>query len=261
VIAYTVGEGRPLVLIHGFGVDHRIMLPLEDALRTAIGWRRIYLDLPWAENAPASDAASAQDVADAIVAELQSTLGGEPFAVVGNSFGGMIARYVAHRMRDQLLGLATLAAAFAPIPQRILPPRQVVHVNETVLEAAGPARGEFEDMAVVQSLAALDAFSRYVLPGLQGAKQDVMDRISQNYAFKAEPEALDAPPLTVPTLHISGRQDHVTGYEDGLALRDHYPRASYAVLDAAGHNVHLEQPNITSALLLDWLTRMETTAR
>lgn len=47
------------------------------------------------------------------------------------------------------------------------------------------------------------------------------------------------------------------GYEDGWRLRDHYPRGTYAVLDLAGHNVHLEQPQLTTALIRDWLRRMD----
>lgn len=47
VIAQILGEGLPLVVIHGFGVDHRIMLPLEDAIDEC-GWQQIYIDLPWA---------------------------------------------------------------------------------------------------------------------------------------------------------------------------------------------------------------------
>lgn len=45
MIAQVLGEGLPLVVIHGFGVDHRIMLPLEDAIEDS-GWQRIYIDLP-----------------------------------------------------------------------------------------------------------------------------------------------------------------------------------------------------------------------
>lgn len=261
MLAHSAGAGRPLVLLHGFGVDHRIMLPLEETLAAVPGWRRLYLDLPWAEGAPASGVSSAQEVADGVVAELQTHLGTGPFAVLGNSFGGLIARYVAHRLRGQLLGLATLAAVFAPADRRVLPPRQVLLADDGVLGAAGDARAGFEEMAVVQTPAALEAFERYVLPGVRGAKQDVLERVSRNYSLQTEPELLSAAPLQVPVLHISGRQDHVTGYEDGLAFREHYPRATYAVLDAAGHNVHLEQPAITAALLLDWLARMELASR
>jgi pimeloyl-ACP methyl ester carboxylesterase len=56
VIAQILGEGQPLVVIHGFGVDHRIMLPLEDAALDESGWQRIYIDLPWAEGNAKSNA-------------------------------------------------------------------------------------------------------------------------------------------------------------------------------------------------------------
>ena len=43
-----------------------------------------------------------------------------------------------------------------------------------------------------------------------------------------------------------------------MCIRDrHYPRGSFVVLDAAGHNVHLEQPEVTGALFREWLARMD----
>ena len=53
----------------------------------------------------------------------------------------------------------------------------------------------------------------------------------------------------------------MTGYEDGWKLRDHYVRGTYAVLDSAGHNAHLERPELTAALVKDWLARTGTAAR
>lgn len=82
-----------------------------------------------------------------------------------------------------------------------------------------------------------------------------------NYALDAVPEECHPEPFTAPALHLFGRQDDVVGYEDGLALRDHYPRGSFVVLDAAGHNVHLEQPDITAALVRDWLARIDRESR
>ncbi|WP_412873139.1 alpha/beta fold hydrolase [Curtobacterium flaccumfaciens] len=79
------------------------MLPLADAVQD-LPWRIVFLDLPWAEDAAATATAkSAVDVAAGVLAEIDAHLGDEPFAVVGNSFGGMIARHVAHerpRRRD-----------------------------------------------------------------------------------------------------------------------------------------------------------------
>jgi pimeloyl-ACP methyl ester carboxylesterase len=258
VIARVLGSGRPLVALHGFGVDHRIMLPLADAVQD-LPWRMVFLDLPWAEAAAATaTATSAVDVADEALADIDDYLGDEPFAVIGNSFGGMIARHVAHERRDHVLGIATLASVVQPAhADRAVPERMVLHTDPSVLEAAGVAREAFEEVSVIQDAAAFAAFERYVLPGLRGADTAVMDRIAADYALEAVPEERHPEPFTAPALHMFGRQDDVVGYEDGLALRDHYPRGSFVVLDGAGHNVHLEQPGITAALVRDWLARID----
>lgn len=261
MIAQISGEGLPLVVVHGFGVDHRIMLPLEDAI-DGCGWQRIYIDLPWAEGNADLNATSANHVAQGALDDIHECLGDRPFAVIGNSYGGMIARYVAHERRDQVLGLATLAGVCEPSHQaRILPRRQIVREDASVLAAAGQARGDYEAMTVVQSEATLDAFTRYALPGLRGANQTILERVAAEYALSAEPEIAHPAPFEAPSLHLFGRQDHVTGYEDGWKLRDHYVRGTYAVLDAAGHNAHLERPDLTAALVKDWLVRTSASAR
>jgi pimeloyl-ACP methyl ester carboxylesterase len=255
VIAQVSGEGLPLVAVHGFGVDHRIMLPLEDVIDGA-GWQRIYLDLPWAEGNADMHASSANQVAQGALEDIQDYLGNQPFAVIGNSYGGMIARYIAHELRDQVLGLATLAGVFEPFHQaRSLPHRKVVRNDRSVLATAGQVRDDYEELTVVQSEATLRAFIRYVLPGLRGANQTVLERVAADYALSVEPEVAHPAPFEAPSLHLFGRQDHITGYEDGWNLRDHYVRGTYAVLDAAGHNAHLERPDLTAALVKDWLLR------
>jgi pimeloyl-ACP methyl ester carboxylesterase len=264
VITRTTGRGRPIVAVHGFGIDHRILLPLEHAVTDA-PWRWVHLDLPWVRESPGYDpsVASAQQVADAVREAIRAHLGDEPFAIVGNSFGGMIARSVAHELRDQVLGLATIVGVVEPDhARRRVPPRQVVLGDPDVVASAepGPARDDFAALSVVQTAATLDAHERYVLPGVRAADQTVVDRIATDYALGAEPEARHPAPFTAPSLHLFGRQDDVVGYEDGLALRDHYPRGTYAVLDAAGHNAHLERPAVATALFRDWLDRMSWTA-
>ncbi|ABK02037.1 alpha/beta hydrolase fold protein [Arthrobacter sp. FB24] len=260
VIAQIVGEGQPLVVIHGFGVDHRIMLPLEDALDES-GWQRIYIDLPWAAGNADVDVSSAEQVAQGALDDIHEYLGDRSFAVIGNSFGGMIARYVAHELRDRVLGLATLAGVFEPTHEaRILPRRQVVREDPSVLALAGQVRNDYEELTVVQSEATLEAFTRYALPGLRSVNQTILDRVAAEYALSVEPEIAHPAPFEAPSLHLFGRQDHVTGYEDGWKLRDHYVRGTYAVLDAAGHNAHLERPDLTAALVKDWLARTSASA-
>lgn len=42
----------------------------------------------------------------------------------------------------------------------------------------------------------------------------------------------------------------------GLALLPHYPRATFVVLDVAGHNLQIEQPTLFDALIMEWLDRV-----
>lgn len=256
MIAHTSGSGRPLIAIHGFGVDHRILLPLE-SVAGVDAWRRIYLDLPWAAGGVASDAGTTQQIADRVVAEIRAIVGDEPFAIIGNSYGGMISRYVAHEMREQVLGLATIAGVTVSArSQRNLPAREVIVNDESVLASAGDMREYFADVSVVQTPEALADFLTYVMPGVLGADETIMNRVARSYGLDVEPEIAHPEPFTAPSLHMFGRQDDGVGYEDGLALRDHYTRATYAVLDAAGHNTHIERSSLGSALIADWLQRM-----
>ncbi len=260
MIAHTSGEGTPLVVVHGFAVDHRIMLPLEEMVAER-PWRRVYLDLPWAEAAEDTGVASPRELADAVVEEVRAIADEGPFAVVGNSFGAMVARHVAHELRAQCVGLATLAGVFEmDHARRVLPERQVVRPDAGVLDAAADAREDFAEMAVLQTPAAFRAFVRHVLPGVRGADQAVLERLGERYADAPTPEA-GAAPFDAPSLHVLGRQDHVVGFEDGTALRQHYTRGSFAILDGTGHNLHLERPALVGALVGDWLDRVELSAR
>jgi pimeloyl-ACP methyl ester carboxylesterase len=212
VFAHETGSGTPVVLLHGFGLDHRSLLPLDPTFERSGRWRRIYLDLPGATGSPAKAVAGSQEVADAVVEEIRARAGAEPFAVLGNSFGGMIARYVAHELRSQVLGLATLAGVFvAPRDERTVPPRTVLRREPGIVPLLGAALAHYREDAVVESTADARAFLQYVLP---------------------------------------------VGYSDAWSRVGHYPRASFAALDAAGHHLLFEQPELCSALVADWLERI-----
>jgi pimeloyl-ACP methyl ester carboxylesterase len=251
------GTGTPLVLLHGFGIDHRALLPLDPVLEAAGGWRRLYLDLPGAGGTPVGDVASTQDVVAAVEAELDRRIGDEPFAVLGQSFGGMVARQVAHDLRPRVLGLATVAGVFvAEHARRTVPPATVLRTDPEALALAGEAAGDYAEGAVVQSVPHARAFLDHVRPGLLAADPRALARIAARYSLDREPEDAHPEPFTRPGLVLTARQDQVVGYEDAWARREHYPRTTFAVLDAAGHDVQVEQPALTGALVADWLARV-----
>lgn len=255
------GSGTPLVLLHGFGVDHRLVLPLDPVIEAVGQWRRIYPDLPGMGGTPVGDVASAEDVVTVVEEEIRRRLGGAAFAILGISFGAMIARRVAHDFREQVLGLAAIVPVFvADNGQRDVPPRTVVTQDPEVLRGLGDGGEAYADMAVVQAPGSALTFIDYIYPGMVAADDKALERIAGHYALDRDPEDASPAPFTQPSLFITGRQDQVVGYRDAWARTEHYPRSTFAVLDAAGHLLHLDQAALSAALLTDWLQRVRMSA-
>jgi pimeloyl-ACP methyl ester carboxylesterase len=81
-------------------------------------------------------------------------------------------------------------------------------------------------------------------------------QLQQAYAFSFPVEPLPEP-FARPAMIVTGRQDHIVGYEDAVTLLPSYPRAQFSVLDRAGHNLQIEQRALVETLFADWLDRME----
>jgi len=84
-IAYEVrGEGRPILLIHGWSADRRYLLAdLEPVFAGRPGWLRIYIDLPGHGATPAPDWLSTQDQMLSVVRDfIDAVVPQGPLAIV-----------------------------------------------------------------------------------------------------------------------------------------------------------------------------------
>ena len=113
---------------------------------------------------------------------------------------------------------------------------------------------EFRDYLVVQTPATLRRFQETVAPGVALADQPALQRIFERWRLRTPPE--HGPAYTNPTLILTGRQDATAGYAGSWRLLEHYPRATFAVLDRAGHALLHEQVGLAPALLAEWLDRV-----
>jgi len=251
------GEGTPLLFIHGNGVDHRLLLDLDDVFDDG-GWERLYLDLPGFGGTPAlGDDGGLPALADWLDDAAGELTGGRPFAVVGNSLGGLLARELAARHPEQVLGLALLAPVVDPDhSRRTVPEQTVLRRDEELLRSLKPGEAlKYQEMAVVQSRENWERFRTAALPGLKAADVRAMDRLAEGYVLEPAPDARLSGYAT-PVLIVAGRQDHVVGFEDQESLAGRFPDARYAALDEAGHNVHLDQPEAVRDLLREWAARI-----
>ncbi|SCE84355.1 Pimeloyl-ACP methyl ester carboxylesterase [Micromonospora coriariae] len=253
------GTGTPVLALHGWTPDHRLMLGcLEPLFAGRTGYRRLYPDLPGMGASPApAEIASSDDMLDAVQDFVDDVLGDTPFLLVGESYGGYLARALARSRPEQVRGLALICPTGTAVEnaERRVPRQQVLRPHPELLASTDTrTAAEFADVAVVQTPEALRRFRDEILVGLDVADTTAMARIRQRWTLSTDPE--DGPQFTRPTLILTGRQDHVTGYLDQFALLPHYPRATFTVLDVAGHNLQIEQPGLFDALVGEWLDRV-----
>lgn len=82
-----------LVALHGGGSDHRLWAPVRPALEARFDL--IAPDLPGHGDRPPPAVASVEGVADALAPRLAEALDGAPYALMGHSFGAMVAMALA----------------------------------------------------------------------------------------------------------------------------------------------------------------------
>jgi pimeloyl-ACP methyl ester carboxylesterase len=256
------GEGRPLVVVHGWSLDHHhVANALEPVFEEREGWRRVYVDLPGHGRSAGVDSIADQNgMLDALVEFVDSVVEGERFVVAGVSAGAYLARGVVHRRAASIDGLLLVVPLVVPDDTRRTVPPHVTLVEDAALvdELAPDEAGVFQ-IAVVHSRRLLDRVRQD--PTLAGTTGDpafrarIREDVSR-YAFSFDVDAL-AEPFAAPTLILAGRQDAVVGYRDAWDLLDSYPRATFAVLDRAGHLLEIEQEELFHALVSEWLDRVE----
>ena len=234
-IFYTLHQGdtrgkRNLVLVHGAGGSH---LDWPAPLRRLTGVNVYTLDLPGHNRSEGTGRSSVAAYRDFLLAFLD-VLGLEKAVVVGHSMGGAISLDFALHYPDRLAGLILVGSGarlrVAPaILTGILSDFEAT-VDLILDYAFGPSATEQLKRLGRQRLlktppqvihgdyAACDAF-------------DVMDRLGEVHC---------------PTLAIGGTADRLTPPKYAIYLRDHIPGAELVLVDAAGHMVMLEKPEVVS---------------
>lgn len=264
----VIGEGPPLLLMHGGpGMDHTTLWPLRPL---ADHFTLIFYDHRCngrSCGAPVSSMTWDNLTADAEA--LRQTLGCDQWAVLGHSFGGMVALEYALRYPQsisrlllldtcgdawwvqhnapQILAKRGFSATAVQAAQRFFNGRLAPdEVFPTALKFFRAYNYHFSLWALVRSLlvgprvkmqpeAQIFGFGR-LLPGWS-----VMDRLSE---------------INVPALVLAGRYDFQFPPEHQAILADRLPHARLELIERAGHNAHAERP----AAVIEAITRFLVTA-
>ncbi len=248
------GEGRPLVLIHGFPMDHSVWAQQIQSLASRC--RVIAPDLRgFGHSSVTPGKVTVEQWSDDLAAMLDVLKITEPIVLGGLSMGGYVAFrfYEAHRSRLAALVLCDTKAA-ADTPQA----------------AAGRLETAQRTLREGCQFLADTMLPRLLAPATLDCKPDVVDRLRQ-MILSGDPVGYAAtsrglaerpnftpllPQIECPTLLIVGRQDAISTVAEMNAMARAIPHSRIVEIDGAGHVTPLEAPGEVTAAMEEFLSEL-----
>ena len=238
----------PLVLVHGFMGGSAQWGAQIDALSSE--HKVIAVDLPgFGENADLSVINTIAGFAHWVIAELRR-LGVKRYDLLGHSMGGMIVQEMMRHDGGNIEKLILYGTG-----------------------AIGVLPGRFETIAQSKARAVQDGARKtarrisatWFLEKEQAHGFEACAAIAQRASAEAIAAGLDAmeawtgkaylSQITAKTIVISGDTDRTYSWDQTYLLWTSIPNASLAVVPNCSHAVHSENPELLSAILLDFLRR------
>lgn len=249
-LAVTIrGDGPPLLLIPGLGATRVVfepIIPLLAAHLTTIVYDQRGIGESQFTPGPYTTELLAAD-ADAVL----TAVGVERAAVLGASFGGMVAQQLAvnHEQRISRLVLA----ATGPGQAHLIEPPGPAATNALLGRGA---RSPEEAYRIACTVLYSDEFQANHTDVIDEQVRQRARRPVDGRAFRAQLDAShqhDAwdglARVTTPTLVMHGSADRVMPLPNARALAERIPGAQPVVFDGAGHLFFHEQPERTAELL------------
>jgi pimeloyl-ACP methyl ester carboxylesterase len=250
----VIGQGYPMVLMHGGpGLDHITLSafrPCADRFTLVFYDHRCHGRSTGAE---VSSMTWENLTADADA--LRQTLGFDKWAVLGNSFGGMVALEYALRYPQSLSHLLLIDAGGDSRWQQQNAPELLVqrgYSPDTVETARRFFNGEIAPNEMVPAMRKLGSAYYHRLSPLLQAREMVL-----GLRMKIRPEAFifgcgqllkgwtvmeRLGEIKVPTLVLAGREDFQLPPEHQEELAAGIPNANLVIVERAGHNAPSERP-------------------
>ncbi len=244
------GQGLPVVLVHGFPLDHTIWDPVVPLLRPPA--RLILPDLRGFGKSPAGEGVTKQTMrmmADDLLA-LLDILGIEQAALVGHSMGGYVSLAFAQAYPHRMLGLGLVASqAAADKPER----RQARMKMADEIKRRGLPHA-FESMP--EKLTSLPELIEPVRKLILSTDPKVDIAVQKGMAER--PDATEwLSSITCPSLVIAGTQDTILPIERAQEASQ-LLGWSWLVEIPAGHLVMMEQPAATADALHKFFHTIES---
>ena len=256
-VAYLdCGEGQPVLLVHGFPLDHSIWSSQLPAL--APHCRAIAPDLRGFGMTPLGAVGTPvcvamEQYADDLAGLLDALRIDQPIVFCGFSMGGYIAWQFVRKYADRLAGLVlcdTRAQADAEDARDVR-----LKMADQVAQWGSEVVAEMMEPKLVAQQ------SKVQMPELIETLRGVMSRSSPGAIAAAQRGMAARPDMTallphinVPSLVVVGAEDILSPPEEMRSMADAIPNAQFVVIPSAGHMAPMENPREFNRQLLTFLS-------
>jgi 3-oxoadipate enol-lactonase len=234
------GRGKPLLLVHGFPLDHTMWGKQIDDL--AADYRVIAPDLRgFGQSDVTAGTVNMEQMADDLATLLDGLGVAEPVTLCGLSMGGYVGWQFALRHRQRLAKLIqcdtrAVADSSEAAAGRLKTAEKVLAEGAKVVA----------DAMLGKLFAPITAQSR---PAIVEATRQVMLRTSPEGIAAALRGMAERPDVSgrlakfdLPTLVVCGEHDAIAPPDEMRGIAEKMPQAKFALIKDAGHMAPLEQP-------------------
>ncbi|MBI4926724.1 MAG: alpha/beta hydrolase [Anaerolineae bacterium] len=242
------GSGTPMMLVHGFPLDHTIWDQVVPGLRNRA--RVITPDLRGYGQSPSSSGIyRMEDMAEDLV-RLMDRLKIDRVILAGHSMGGYISLSFAAAFPDRLSGFALVtsqAAADAPERRqgRIAQAEKIEQTGKNEIDEAGLARYSPDPAVRAKTRIYMEKANPLAVAGCLRGMADRKDRMAL------------LPSIRVPSVVIAGEIDDLISPRRSEEMVSLLPDARLYMVPGGGHMVMMEAPGAVVSALSDLLTRVE----
>jgi 3-oxoadipate enol-lactonase len=256
-LAYCdAGQGTPLVLAHGFPLDHGLWSGQIEALSRRC--RVIAPDLRgFGQSAVPEGTVTMEQYADDLAGLLDHLGISEPVVLGGLSMGGYVAFAFWRKHAARLRGLVlcdtraaadtfTGAAARRVVADRVL--------EEGALPVLSPMISKLFSTKTLSGRHELAEWVRRVIE-----RTDPRGIAAANRGMAERPDSTaDLPRIGCPALLLAGEEDSLSPPGEMRGMAEKIPHARFVVIPSAAHLAPLEQPAAVNRAMEDFLQTMET---
>ncbi len=247
--SHVGGAGPPLTLVHGFTQTGDCWGPLADALTATCRVTRV--------DAPGHGGSSRHAHADLVRGgDLLAATGGGS-VLLGYSMGGRLALRTAVDHTDEVRALVLIGAtAGIEDPAERDARRLADEALADRLERIG-LDAFLQEWLAMDMFAALPEWAQFDDERRRNTPQGLAESLRHAGTGSMVPLWDRLGELRMPVLCISGEQDEWYGALAERLVAGLGANASHVEITGAGHAAHLEQPDATTATVVDWLHALE----